>query len=134
MLTDVQTEVQVNKFLRGVDVWERRFGVPPWHHLSIGERSLVMFSGHAVCCSKHYPIYFTMSTTKTSYAQPTHSKDILVVSKNIIADIVGFHPNIAMRIFNGTFISFLNKIATHFEHYTHLDILPKSFVNGEMAI
>lgn len=26
MLTDVQTEVQVNKFLRKVDVWERRFG------------------------------------------------------------------------------------------------------------
>jgi len=26
LLTDVQTEVQVNKFLRGVDLWERRFG------------------------------------------------------------------------------------------------------------
>ena len=26
MLTDVQTESQVNKFLHQVDVWERRFG------------------------------------------------------------------------------------------------------------
>src|SRR5208283_1841188 len=73
----------------------------------------------AKCCSRHYPISFTLSPTPISLLLPMRLKDILVVSKNIIDDIEDYLLSIGKAIFCGIFTSYPNKIATQNEYYTH---------------
>src|SRR5208283_4289412 len=72
----------------------------------------------AKCCSRHYPISFTLSPTPISLLLPMRLKDILVVSKNIIDDIEDYLLSIGKAIFCGIFTSYPNKIATQNEYYT----------------
>src|SRR5208283_3535989 len=72
----------------------------------------------AKCCSRHYPISFTLSPTPISLLLPMCLKDILVVSKNIIDDIEDYLLSIGKAIFCGIFTSYPNKIATQNEYYT----------------